>query len=68
MTTEFKCRTEFWESQNSYGCDNGGCRDSELARVCQQCHMGVMGHNMDTKTHEMLSLMSKAIAQNPKQN
>jgi len=30
--------------------------------------MGVMGCNMDTKTHEMLSLMSKAIAQNPKQN
>jgi len=33
MTTEFECRTRFQESRKSCGCDNGGCHDSELARM-----------------------------------
>src|SRR5467141_3247880 len=44
-TTKFGCRTRFRDSQRSCGHDNCGCRDSELAVVCQQCHMGVTGRN-----------------------
>ena len=36
---------KFQEFQKLHGSDRGDFCDSELARVCQQCHMSVMGHN-----------------------
>src|SRR5882672_755182 len=35
MTTKFECGTKLWESWKSLGHDNSGCRDLELARICQ---------------------------------